>query len=238
MGTEVAELEEKIRRLERINDQKDHLLAILGHELRNPLAAIRSAAEVLRLTLGGEARVQKTYAILERQTMQMVRLLDRLTDVSRLARGKLVLERTRVDLASILQATLDRAAAEQKSLLLEAEVPLGSLWVEGDPPRLAQIFDNLVSNAIKFGASGGVIHVRARRSETSAVVEIEDCGEGIPLQSLPNIFDMLEPGSHGSPRLGLALVKGLAELHGGSVSARSEGPGRGASFELRLPLAP
>ena len=233
------ELEQRIRRLEEINDQNERLLGAISHELRNPLAAIRSAAEVLRLTLGAEPRVQKTYAILERQTSMMVKLLDRLSDISKIARGKITLDLARIDLGQLLTRTLaDKTAQiEAAQLTLESSVPLDELWVKGDSVRLGQIFDQLLSNAIRFSTPRNSIQVTAQKKEHDAVVIFEDAGAGIEATLLPHLFDVFEPSASGKPRLGLALVRGLIELHGGTVVARSNGPGRGAQFELRVPLA-
>src|ERR1700752_3962180 len=138
------DLEERIRELEEIRDQKDRFRGVVVHELRNPLAAIRSAAEVLRLTLGNEPRVQKTYAIIDRQTMSMVKLLERIGDISKIARGKITLDRTRVDLGQVLKRT-----AERISESLAPNIGLDLLWVDADAARLQQIFECALQGAVR-----------------------------------------------------------------------------------------
>jgi len=149
------DLEERIRQLEEMSDQKDRMLGVVVHELRNPLAAIRSAAEVLRLTLGNEPRVQKTYAIIDRQTMSMVKLLERIGDISKIARGKITLDRARVDLGQVLTRT-----AERISESLAPNIGLDLLWVDADAARLQQIFECALQGAVRATAekdAAGVI---------------------------------------------------------------------------------
>jgi PAS domain S-box-containing protein len=230
--------------LKQAHQQKDQFLAMLGHELRNPLAAIRSAYELLRLKLGDEPRVQRVYGILDRQTSHMVKLIDGLLDVSRIVRGKVTLEREIVELGPILLNVVSDASQQIVSADLRVQVAVPDpLWVDADPVRLAQIFDNLLANAIKFSRPGGSIRVSARRRDATAVVIFSDDGIGIEPSMLVNIFEPFQQAtptldrSPGGLGLGLALVKGLVELLGGTVVARSEGPGSGSEFELVLPLA-
>jgi two-component system, chemotaxis family, CheB/CheR fusion protein len=227
------------------SEQKDQFLAILGHELRNPLAAIRGAAELLKLTHGGDARLQRTQSILDRQTSHMAKLLDGLLDVSRIIRGKITLDAELVDIGAVLRDLVQDHAeqVERKGLAIQLELLPAPLWILGDRVRLGQIFGNLLANALQFTQSPGTITISAETDEDRAVIAVRDTGAGIVPELLPHIFEPFRQGTQpidrtsGGLGLGLALVKGLVELHNGQVMAWSDGPGQGAVFTVRLPLA-
>jgi signal transduction histidine kinase len=182
--------------------------------------------------------------IIARQAAQMTRLVDDLLDASRLGQGKLSLRRERLDLAALVRAVLEdhRGRLEGAGLALATELSESSVWVNGDPVRLTQVLGNLLHNALKFTAPPGRVTVRLLEAEGQAVLSVEDTGEGITRELLPRVFEPFTQGdspaerSKGGLGLGLSLVKGLVELHGGQVRAVSDGPGRGAAFTVRLPL--
>ncbi|MFO7178581.1 MAG: PAS domain S-box protein [Pseudomonadota bacterium] len=223
--------------------RKDEFLAMLGHELRNPLAPILTALQLLELkgVQGGERERE----IIERQARHLVRLVDDLLDVSRITRGKLELRRTRTDLAVVLAKAVEIASPllEHRAHHFEIHAPRGAYYVDGDESRIAQVFQNLLINAAKYTPSGGRVAVRLSGSGGSAVVEVEDNGEGIPEHLLATIFDPFIQGarpvdrSQGGLGLGLSLVHSLVVLHGGTVTAHSEGVGRGSRFVVSLPLS-
>jgi PAS domain S-box-containing protein len=223
--------------------RKDEFLAMLGHELRNPLAPILTALELMRMR--GEAGGHEERATIERQTRHLVRLVDDLLDISRITRGKLELRKTRTDVATVIGTAVEMASPllEQRSHHLSIAAPRGLLFVEGDEFRLAQVFQNLLTNAAKYTPSGGSLTVRLTAVEGHAVVEIEDNGEGIAADILPTIFEPFVQGtrklerSQGGLGIGLTLVRSLTELHGGRVEAYSAGPGHGSRFTVRLPLS-
>ncbi len=240
-----ARLYENVREHDR---RKDHFLAMLGHELRNPLAPIRNAVEILRRNEGPESdsTLGATQArdMIERQVTHMTRLIDDLLDVSRIANGKIRLRKERCDLTSIVLSTLEdyRTVIEQSGLELIVEIPAHSLWTAGDPTRLSQILGNLIHNAHKFTDEAGHIFVglRADRDGRSAILTVRDTGIGMDRETLRSIFDAFSQAdrsldrSRGGLGLGLALVKGLVELHGGTVCVSSEGLGRGTEFRVQL----
>lgn len=241
--TSQREAEEALREADR---RKDEFIAILAHELRNPLAPVRSAVEVLRRLGQAEPRLDRARDIIDRQVTHMARLIDDLLDVSRITRGKLALQRETCDLATIARLTAEdyRATLEAAGLRLVVSGPAGPLWVDGDPVRLAQMIGNLLNNAARFTDKGGLVEVRAELDDASrlAVVSVADTGVGIEPELLSRLFDPFSQAhqdlarSKGGLGLGLALTKGLAELHGGGVAAHSGGPGRGSTFTLRIPL--
>lgn len=239
---DVSELTIARREAESANRAKDEFLAMLGHELRNPLAPIVTALALMRANNVTQAERERT--IIERQVRHLVTLVDDLLDVSRIARGKVQLKRARVDLADVVGKAIEMTspAIEQRRHALNAELARG-LVVEGDPGRLAQVFANLLTNAAKYTEPGGAIGIRAARDGSEAIVSVADSGRGIEADMLPIIFDLFTQErqeidrSQGGLGLGLAIVKSLVQAHHGSVEARSEGKGRGAEFTIRLPLA-
>ena len=228
------------------NRAKDEFLATLSHELRTPLSAILIWARLLRSgRLDAEAWA-RALEVIERNTKLQARLIEDLLEVSRIIAGKLRLEWTPVDLASTVDGAIDavRAAADAKDITLELELERDLGPVRGDRNRLQQIVWNLVSNAIKFTPSGGSVNVRLARDAQDAVITVRDTGIGIRAEFLPHIFERFRQGDststriHGGLGLGLAIVRHLVDLHGGTVAARSAGEGRGATFTVRLPLSP
>ncbi|TMB06735.1 MAG: response regulator [Deltaproteobacteria bacterium] len=237
-------VEERTRELRKANDVKDRFLAMLSHELRSPLGAIRIWASLLRTgKLDPERRARALEAI-ERSAVTQAKLIEDLLDVSRIVTGKLVLDVGPVDLTDVAEAALDavRAAAEAKQIRLEQVFELTGNQVEGDPARLQQVVWNLLSNAVKFSAAGGRIVLRVSRAGSEAVVSVRDEGEGIEAEFLPHVFerfrqaDSTRTRTHGGLGLGLAIVRDLVALHGGAVAAESNGRGQGATFTVRLPL--
>jgi PAS domain S-box-containing protein len=237
------ELQRRAERLAEADRRKDQFLAMLGHELRNPLAPIRNAVEVL-LQAGDQATVAWARDLIDRQTAHLTRLVDELLDASRIVRGKIRLQRQRIDLAEVVRASAEdhRPELEGAGLTLEAQVPAGPVGVHGDGVRLAQVVGNLLNNSRKFTDRGGRVTVRLREEDGQAVVSVRDTGIGIDSTVLPGLFQVFSQAqtslerTQGGLGLGLALVKGLVELHGGSVSAASEGPGRGTEICFRVPL--
>lgn len=225
--------------------RKDQFLATLAHELRNPLAPLRNAVEVLRWAKGNDELLEQSRSMMERQVRHMVRLIDDLLDISRITKGKLQLRKEQVELASVIHS------AEETSLpLLKAaghdftiRLPDEPIYLDAGPVRLAQVFSNLLNNAAKYTEKGGRIHLNVERRGGEAVITVRDSGIGIAAEHLPRIFEMFSQivptleRSQGGLGVGLSLVKGLVELHGGCVDARSEGAGKGSEFVVRLPLA-
>jgi len=241
---EVTELARARRDAEVANVAKDEFLAMLGHELRNPLSPILIALELIRMRrLPG---AERELAIIERQAQHLVRLVDDLLDVARIARGKLELRPERVELSRLValaaEATAPLMAERRHRLTLE--VPAQGLLLNGDPIRLTQVVGNLLTNAAKYTNNGGAIQVRARADGGDAILQVRDNGIGIAPDMLPRLFDRFVQErqaldrSRGGLGLGLAIVKDIVALHGGSVAVASEGTGRGSVFEVRLPLAP
>jgi two-component system CheB/CheR fusion protein len=230
--------EEALREADR---RKDEFLATLAHELRNPLAPIRSSLEVLREI----ADAPDVYAMLERQVDQMVRLVEDLLEVSRITRGRVELRREAVELADVLRAALEtsRPALEAGHHDFELSLPDEPLVVDADPVRLAQVFVNLLDNAAKYTPDGGHVALGAARAGAEVRVWVRDDGVGIPGHVLPRVFEPFTQSAHTLPRaagglgIGLALVAQLVDLHGGRIAAHSEGDGRGSEFVVTLPLA-
>ena len=239
---DVSELTTARRDAEAANRAKDEFLAMLGHELRNPLAPILTALQLMRLR--NEAGAERERTIIERQVNHMVSLVDDLLDVSRITRGKVQLRNERVDLADIVAKALEMTspAIEGRRQVLTVQVPRG-LVVEGDAARLAQVMANLLTNAAKYTDAGGEITVSGASEDSQAVLRVVDRGRGIAPDMLPRIFDLFAQErqeidrSDGGLGLGLAIVKSLVQAHGGSVDAHSDGKNRGARFTIRIPMA-
>ncbi|XXX71914.1 PAS domain S-box protein [Sorangium sp. So ce134] len=231
--------------LKEADQRKDDFLAMLAHELRNPLGPIRNAVEILRQTAVQQPALVRACGVIDRQVSHMARLVDDLLDVSRVARGKIQLRKERCDLVRLLQLTAEdyRSTLEASGLRLELELPAGPVWVLGDPTRLSQAVSNLLHNANKFTDPGGRVTVALSVTpESSAVVRVRDTGVGMDPATLARLFEPFSQAdrsldrSRGGLGLGLALVKGLVGLHGGTASAQSGGIGHGTEMVLRLPI--
>lgn len=239
-------LEKQNQALAEATRRKDEFLVMLAHELRNPLAPIRNAMQVLKHTSTESEIVQQAHDILDRQTAHMARLIDDLLDISRISRGKILLRKEAVDLVGLVRLAVEdrRRALEDRGLQVSLTLPEKPLWMMGDATRLAQMIGNLLHNAGKFTHRGGQISVSLRADPASdmAVLSIRDTGIGIEPELLRQVFEPFTQGkdpwgnNQGGLGLGLALVKALAELHDGKVSATSGGHGLGSEFTIRFPL--
>ena len=225
--------------------RKDEFLAMLAHELRNPLAPIGNASEILSRMLGENPRAQVAVGMIRRQTLQLTRLVDDLLDVSRITQGRIHLRQQPADIAKVVaQAveTVEPLLREKRQELSVTASGSQQLCVNGDFARLVQCVSNVLSNAIKYTDPGGEIRIRTRAHASSAIIEIVDTGAGLPPELLPRVFDLFVQGdrtldrAQGGLGIGLAVVKRLIEMHDGEVTARSPGPGEGSTFEIRLPL--
>jgi signal transduction histidine kinase len=238
--------EERTRLLEAVqaaSRAKDEFLAMLGHELRNPLAPILTAVEVIR---GKKVPgVERERDIIERQASHLVKLVDDLLDVSRVVAGKIELKKRRVELAQVISSAIEMATPllEKRRHELKVEVPSFGLDVFADSTRLAQVVANMLTNAARYTEPGGSIRIHATSGAGAAVLRVEDNGIGISAEQLPHLFERFFQGqrtpdrAHGGLGIGLALVESLIQLHGGTVRAESAGLGKGSAFEVRIPLA-
>lgn len=225
--------------------RKNEFLALLAHELRNPLAPLRNGLQVMRLAAEDRQATEQVRHLMERQLEHLVRLVDDLLDVSRISRGKLALHKERLTLLSVIENTLEvcEGLLEQHGHELSLSVPEEPLYVEADKTRLAQALCNLLSNAVKYSDPGTRIWLSAQREDQQAVIRVKDEGLGISAEMLPKIFDLFTQvdrsleKSQGGLGVGLTIVKRLIEMHGGAVEAHSEGLGKGSEFVIRLPLA-
>jgi signal transduction histidine kinase/CheY-like chemotaxis protein len=230
-----------LARAQRENRSKDEFLAMLAHELRNPLGAIQGAVHALALMNQTEPMASRATGIIKRQVVHMARLVDDLLDVGRAVTGKIVLKRTPVNLAESVKTTISTIASGNPNNQGRIDLVSEPAWVSGDVVRLEQIAGNLISNALKFTRGDGVISVFVGREGDDTVLRVADQGIGIPPDMLPKIFDLFVQAHHtidrsrGGLGIGLTLVRRLAELHGGSVHAASDGDGRGATFTVRMP---
>jgi signal transduction histidine kinase/FixJ family two-component response regulator len=225
--------------------RKDQFLAMLGHELRNPLAPVRNALHLLvcddRLPEGKRALCE----MMRRQVDHMVRLVDDLIDVSRISRGTITLRRERVSIDDVLASAIElsRPLIDSAGHRLELDIESDTLDIEADPVRMAQVFGNLLNNAAKYAEPGGRITLAARRDGAQLCIAVRDEGIGIEPEMLPHVFELFTQGwreahrAHDGLGIGLTLVRNLVEMHGGTVTAASEGRGRGSEFTVRLPLA-
>ncbi len=227
--------------LKEADRRKDEFLAMLAHELRNPLAPISNSLHALNLGRDEDTR-RRAREIMERQVRQLVRLVDDLLDVSRITRGKVALQKTLVSLAEVVDAAVEtvRPLLEQRGLSVAVDIP-GSIWLEADKARLAQVFANILNNAIKFSRPQGRIEISTHHEPGRVTVAVRDDGIGIPPAQLGSIFEMFSQvdssvgRAQGGLGIGLTIVKSMVEMHGGEVEARSDGPGKGATFKIRLP---
>jgi len=236
------QVEDLRRAAESANRAKDEFLAMLGHELRNPLSPIVTALQLMKLR-GDGANRERT--VIERQVAHLTRLVDDLLDVSRIARGKVELKIEAVEVAEVAVKAIEMASPllEQRAHALELDVPRRGLVVRGDATRLAQVVSNLLTNAAKYTPAGGRISVTAAAEGEAVILRVRDNGIGISPEVLGHIFDLFVQArqeldrAHGGLGLGLTIVRNLVQLHGGTVSAHSEGIGKGSEFVVRLPLA-
>jgi len=236
--TELGRVADTLRESDR---RKDEFLAILAHELRNPLAPLSNALEAIKRP-EGVGMMEWARGVMERQVTQMVRLIDDLLDLSRVSRGKIKLNRENLDLADIVHDAFEvcRPAIDRAAHQLDVSLPRERVQLEGDHTRLVQVLCNLLSNAAKYTPPGGRIGVAARTEGSDVLIEVSDNGTGIPADMLPKVFDMFTQVEHSLERsqgglgIGLTLVKRLVELHGGSIEAYSDGPGCGSRFVVRL----
>jgi PAS domain S-box-containing protein len=244
-ASDIQRVKELAETAEAASRAKDEFLALLSHELRNPLAPILTALQLMRLRCDGQ--FTRELDVLERQTRYLTRLVEDLLDVSRITRQKINLERRPVRVGEIAATAIEMASplVEQRNHHLSVEMAAPDATILGDPDRLAQVFSNLLSNAAKYTPPGGNIALRADAIDGEITVRVRDSGMGIAPELLPRLFELFSQGtrtldrSQGGLGLGLAIVRHLVELHGGSVTAYSDGPGRGSEFVVRLPrLAP
>jgi two-component system CheB/CheR fusion protein len=226
--------------------RKDEFLATLAHELRNPLAPIRNAVQILRLKSPADPDLRWAHDIIDRQAQQLTRLVDDLLDVSRITRGRIELRQERVELAALLERALEtsRPALEAARHQLTVTFPEEPLELVLDLTRIAQALSNLLNNAAKYTRPGGHIRLSASREDGEAVIRVRDDGIGIPPEMLASIFEMFAQvdtsleRTQGGLGIGLTIARRLVEMHGGTIAAASEGPGMGSELVVRLPLAP
>ncbi|MEQ1568723.1 MAG: ATP-binding protein, partial [Myxococcota bacterium] len=241
-----AELELRATELAAADARKNEFLAVLAHELRNPLVPIRNGLEILRLSDGDPPTVHRTHRMLERQVRHMTRLVDDLLDVSRIGLGRITLRRRQVDLCAVVRqlVELEQPLIERASHQVEVSTPPEGVVVYADPVRLDQIVDNLLANAIKYTDPGGHIRITVSAEGGTASLEVADDGVGISAELEPRLWDLFSQADWTADRgggglgIGLALVRRLVGLHGGSVEAHSDGAGTGSRFVVHLPLSP
>jgi signal transduction histidine kinase/ActR/RegA family two-component response regulator len=244
IGRSVAE-RSRAEALQETDRRKDEFLAMLAHELRNPLAAIRAALDSIRLGSREGPELHRSSETIDRQLDHLSQLIEDLLDISRIAQGKLDLRREPLDLADAIDLAVEisRPLIDGRGHRLSISAPMEPLHLEGDRTRLAQVFANLLINAAKYSERGSRIWLEIAREGTQAVVKVRDEGQGIDPEMLPRVFGLFAQEDRGPDRprdglgIGLALVRRLVELHAGAVEARSEGPNRGSEFVVRLPLA-
>jgi PAS domain S-box-containing protein len=244
IGVDITDRRRAEEALQEESRRKDEFLAMLAHELRNPLTPIRNAAHIMRVLDPAEPRLRWVRDVIERQVAHLTRLVDDLLDVSRIVRGKVALQRETFDLWTLVHESLDgaRPLIQAKGHRLHVRLPEGPVRIAGDRVRLSQVLLNLLDNAAKYTPSGGRIEVEARTESGAVVIQVRDNGSGIPGDLLPLVFNLFQQGERGLDRaqgglgIGLTLVRRLAELHGGRVEARSPGPGQGSTFSVWLPL--
>lgn len=240
------QIRSQMNEFRRADERKDEFLATLAHELRNPLAPVRNGLQIIRAKgeLTGETAAVRD--MMERQVGHMVRLIDDLMDVSRITRGKVELKKERLDFRQVLESALEssRPLMEAAHHEFTVALPGGSLPIDGDLTRLAQVLANLLNNSTKYTPDGGTIKVSGTVDGPMLLIQIQDNGMGIPAEMLPDIFEMFTQvgrtidRAQGGLGIGLTLVRRLVEMHGGIITAESEGIGQGSTFNIRLPLVP
>jgi PAS domain S-box-containing protein len=237
--TERARMREALKEADR---RKDEFLAILSHELRNPLAPILTAVSILKMPGARSEDLALSRDVIERQVQQMVRLVDDLLDVSRITRGRISLHKEVVEIEDVISAAVETASSliRERKILFEVRPPQEKIRVDADRVRLTQVLGNLLNNAAKYTPPGGRITLEADRRDACIDITVRDTGMGIPPDMLTRVFDLFvqaefAPGRSGGLGVGLTIVKSIVEMHGGQVQARSEGPGRGSEFVVTLP---
>lgn len=243
LQSEIVERRAAEMQLQETSRRKDEFLAMLSHELRNPLAPIRTALEIIRRVAAPDPKLERAADIMVRQVRQMTRLIDELLDVARISQGKIVLAREKVDLNAVISQSVETAQPliDSRGQTLRVLPLVESMWMQGDFARLAQIVSNLLNNASKYSEKGTLIELTATPEPQGAAIHVRDHGIGIEEQLLPHIFDLFTQGSRGLDRaqgglgVGLTLARRLAEMHGGRLSAASDGAGCGSEFTLTLP---
>jgi signal transduction histidine kinase/ActR/RegA family two-component response regulator len=230
--------------LQEADEQKDRFLAVLSHELRNPLAAIRTALHILKEDNFSDVQRQRSLGIIERQTNHQVRLVDDLLDVNRISRGKIELKREQIDLREPVKNAIEtfHTAMESKSIKFQYDGPDREILASADPVRIEQIISNLIDNALKSTSSGDSIEIGLTRQQDTAIISVRDTGAGIEPSRLDCLFELFSQGTSGSADAGLGiglwLAKTLTEMHSGTIRAASDGPGEGTQLLVQLPCLP
>ncbi|HYG74929.1 MAG TPA: response regulator [Planctomycetota bacterium] len=240
------EMRKANERLIEANRRKDEFLAMLAHELRNPLGPIRNSVEVLKRTETLTSTSQKSYEVIERQVAHMAHLIDDLLDVSRISSGKILLRKHKTDLCAVAKTVLDdyEVSLRKNDLKSTLVVPNHPVWVMADPTRIAQIIGNLLNNSVKFSDPGGKIEINISVHNNEVSLAVHDTGIGMTAETVQRLFDPFHQAdssldrSKGGLGLGLALVKGIVDLHGGTVQASSPGPKAGSTVRFSLPMSP
>jgi PAS domain S-box-containing protein len=230
--------------LKQADRRKNEFIAMLGHELRNPLTPIRNAVRIMNRLDGNDPKMAWARDVVDRQVHHLVRLVDDLLDVSRIVQGKLRLQKTPLELAAVIEQAVESSAPqiEARRHTLSVDLPRKAIWIEADTVRLTQVISNLLDNAAKYTPEGGCIWVTAWKEDGMAVVSVKDSGDGISPSLLPQLFDVFTQAdrtldrSQGGLGLGLTIVHKIVEMHGGRVEASSDGPGKGSEFVVKLPL--
>jgi CheY-like chemotaxis protein/two-component sensor histidine kinase len=243
VATDITDSKRTAEDLRLLNQRKDEFLAMLAHELRNPLAPIRNAVQLLNMQKNTDPTVERACNVIDRQVTHMVRLLDDLLDVARIMLGKISLKVERADLADIINNAVETCLPliESRGQELIISQAIGPLWIKGDRIRLAQVLSNLLNNAAKYTNEGGNITLSVTEDGSDVVIIIRDTGIGISPDILPQVFDLFIQADHslahsqGGLGIGLTLVQRLVEKHGGTVTPASAGIGHGSSFMVRLP---
>jgi two-component system CheB/CheR fusion protein len=250
-SVDITEIYESQQALEELSRRKDEFLATLSHELRNPLAPIRNAVEILKSVRPGESKFEWCRDLIEHQVGHMARLMEDLLDLSRITRNNLELRKQLIDLSIVIRDAIEtsRPLIETGQHRLTVDLPTNSIPLDGDPTRLMQLFANLLNNAAKYMEPKGDIHLTAKLVPPAApggaqqvIISVRDTGIGIAPELLPHLFDMFFQAESGKERrfgglgIGLTLARSIVELHGGSIEVVSDGPGKGSEFSVRLPL--
>jgi PAS domain S-box-containing protein len=243
INLDISALKQTEQALQEADRRKDEFLAMLAHELRNPLAPIRNAVQVMRVMSPPDPQLHWARDVIDRQVEDLTHLVDDLLDVSRITQGKVTLKKERVDLESVVARAVEtsRPLIDARKHQFEMTLPPESVQLEGDLTRLGQVVSNLLNNAAKYTEEGGKIWLAAEREGDDLVLRVKDTGMGIPAEALPHVFDLFSQAdrsldrSQGGLGIGLTLVRSLVEMHGGKVEALSDGPGRGSQFTVRLP---